>query len=142
MFSKVENGNFNGFEALMLVYDDNFTNETGIDEMVYLNTEVNYKSIYSDGTIDSLLEKAEPLKIGESAIIETEFGVHIIMRYEPEAGAYSNAKYEFYFKSFVTNLVNELFFDRIEPYTANITINEKFKKEVDISTITPNYNFY
>lgn len=151
VFAKVENGNFNGFEALMLVYDDNFTNEEGIDEMLYLNTEVDYKSIYSDGTIDSLLEKAEPLKIGESAIIETEFGVHIIMKYELEDKAWENEKYSGYFTDstkvfdFNSNLINYLFakeMEKIAEKVGEVSVNKESIADINVRKSAINYNFY
>jgi len=138
----VKEQNYDLFEELITVYDKNYSIESEEDRggMIYISSDESYSA--GAELMNDMYEKISEIDIGGKLLYKSDSGYHIIMRYEPEAGAYSNAKYEFYFKSFVTNLVNELFFDRIEPYTANITINEKFKKEVDISTITPNYNFY
>ena len=151
VFAKVENGNFNGFEALMLVYDDNFTNESGIDSMIYLNTEVDYKSIYSDGVIESLLDKTENLDIGEAALLETEYGVHIIMKYELEENAWENEKYSGYFTDstkvfdFNSNLINKLFtkeMEKIAEKMGEVDVNKESIANINVRKSAINYNFY
>ena len=151
VFSKVENGNFNGFEALMLVYDDNFTNESGIEEMIYLNIEVDYEAIYADGVIDSLLEKTKTLAVGEAAFIETEYGAHIIMRYELEDAAWEKAENSGYFTDstkvfdFNSNLINKLFTQEMEKIAAkvgDVSVDKAAIADINVRKSAINYNFY
>ena len=89
-----------------------------------------------------MYKKISEIKVGDKLLYTSDYGYHIIMRYEPEAAAYEKSEYELYFESFFTNIINDLFFKKIEPYTTKVTFKEKYKDSVDISTITPNYNFY
>ena len=142
IFEIAENGNYDSFEELLMIYDNNYSiaTEEERDTLIYLSADESYTA--GSELMNDLYGKIADVDAGEKLIYESDYGYHIIMRYEPETAAYSETKYEFYFESFVSNLTNELFFARLEPYLNGITIKEKYKEKVDISTITPNYNFY
>lgn len=142
IFGLAENGNFDSFEELLLIYDNNYSIETEEerDSLIYLSADESYTA--GSELMNDLYGKIAEAKVGDKIMYESDYGYHIIMRYEAETGAYNETKYEFYFESFVSNLTNELFFARLDPYLNGITIKEKYKEKVDIATMTPNYNFY
>ncbi len=142
IYDLVEIGKYAGFESLISEYDENYGVETEEDSkaMIYLSDDESYTA--GSELMNDIYTKISEIKIGEKLFYVSDYGYHIIMRYEPETAAYEQAEYELFFQNFSTNLINDLFFKKIEPYTKNITFKEKYKDSVDISTITPNYNFY
>ena len=85
---------------------------------------------------------------GEYKVYKSDFGYHIIMRYELENGAFKKSEYSTQFSDengnfdFNKNLCSELLMKRLAPYVEKITVDKDLAGKVDISTIKPNYNFY
>jgi len=142
IFALTEAGKYAAFENLISQYDKNYGAESENDRgaMIYLSSSESYTA--GNKMMNDMFQKISEAEIGESLIYPSDYGYHIIMRYEPEAAAYEETAYKSYFENFYSNLVNDLFMKKIEPYTEKITFEEKYRDQVDITTIAPNYNFY
>ncbi len=154
VLKSTENGNFNGFEALMLIYDESYGTPVGADkteDSVYLNKDITYTAIYGDKTVDDLKAAADKLAVGEIARVETEHGVHLIMRYELEDKAWDLEANEGYFEDdtgitdFDQLLINYLFTAEIEKYKeklGEVTVDTEAIAGVSLKNIGTNYDFY
>ncbi len=152
VLKETQAGNFNGFEALMLVYDESYGAEGDItEESIYLNNDVKYSALYSDGTVDKLAAEAAKLETGAIARVETDYGVHLIMRYENEEGAWDIDGYEGYFEDetgiidFKSNLINSLFAAEVEKMKGKlgeVTLDSYAIADISIKNIGTNYDFY
>ncbi len=149
VFSEIQAGNFSGFEVLIATYDDNYGDEGA--QRVYLNTGVEYSTVYSDGVVDELADAASELEVGEAAKLETDYGIHIIMRYSFEDAPWENEDYKGYFEDdtgvldFDNNLIKSLFMaeiEKIKDRVGEITVDTEAIAEVSIKNIGINYNFY
>ena len=147
VYGEIQTGNFNGFEVLLETYDENIGNSGRI----YLNKNVSYLSAYGDETVDKLRDSVDAIKVGEATMIETENGMHIMMRYSLESKAWSIKENAGFFidesgiSDFSANLISELFAAEIESVKARVgevTVYKENIAEVSIKKVGVNYNFY
>lgn len=106
----------------------------------YVTADTNYEA---PKVISSLFE----MNVGDVKLIESDYGIHIIMKYELEAAAYTKEENEDLFIStstgtymFMDDLVGELLTEYLEPYKARITVDEELLATVDIKRA--GINFY
>ena len=98
-------------------------------------------SSYNENMID-ILEKLKTMKDGEIAIVESESGYHVVMKYELDKGKYSDSDYAEWFASFNQSLITKLFLDRCEDFYSDITVNEKnLKKAKSIKSLGTNFDY-
>ncbi len=151
ILTSVKEGDGDGFLDLIELYDKNYgsVEDDTVGEMCYLALNKSYSSSTTNGNmLDEICKKVSEVETGAFFMYKSDFGYHIIMRYAPEENAFNESKYSGWFVDanqnfdFNNDVVNYLFMERLTPYMENITIDEELKKNVDISTITPNYNFY
>lgn len=147
----VKKGDADGFEALIRIYDENHsvTDESERGEMYYLSTEKSYAGFMTDGEVlDDICAEVAKLEVGGYTLYKSDYGYHIVMRYTPEENAFKEEKNANWFEDskgnydFNSDIVNEFFMKKLQPYADKIVIDEDIKGSVDISKITPNYNFY
>ena len=82
------------------------------------------------------------MDIGDTAIVESEYGYHLIMRYPTTEGDYKADDYKVFFSSFNASLVTQLFRDKCEKLFETFTLSEEAKKGAkDILEIGVNYNY-
>ena len=147
-----KNGNFHEFESLMLVYDESYSAEEDVgDGRMYLNTDVDYSNLYGDDTISEIVEEVSKVDVGEVTIYESEYGMHIVMRYGVEDKAWDNEAYAGYFVDetgyvdFEAKLINYLFsleVARAKDKYGDVTVDEEQLGKISIRDIGINYNFY
>ena len=117
------------------------------DSLCYLATNVDYESVdlkFMDQIANALLK----LKVGEVTIVPTDYGYHIVRRYDVEQGAYADSKLAQWFSDstygvfdFYNNLENELFLKKLEPYAARIECDQALLESVCLKDVAPNYYY-
>ena len=118
--------------------------------LYYLSTAVTYAGAGEGyAYMDTIAKKLAEMQVGETALVETDFGYHVIMKYELEKGAYEATESENWFKDenyylydFTTNLKNQLFLDKLAPYKSRVTVNADLWETVQICDVAPNYYYY
>lgn len=128
------------FDSLVTKYSE----DAGLSDYpngYYLTEDVSYES-------PELREAVFGMEIGEVKMVKTKYGIHIVMRYELEEGAYASSEYEDLFIStktgtyiFMDDLIGELFTQYLEPYKSKITVDEELLKKVDIKNAAINYYY-
>ena len=130
---------FSAFEAEKKKY----VNVEGVKEAYpdgYYLSEVE-KSGYEDYLIE-ILELLEEMEVGEIRMLETEYGYHVIMKYDLDAGKYANGEYTEWFGSFNSALITKLFLDKCAGILPEITVNEEnLAKARSIKQIGTNYDY-
>ncbi len=151
ILASVKAGDGDAFLDMIEIYDKNYgsVEDETVGEMCYLAIDKDYSGSTTNGEmLEELCKKVSAVEVGGFFLYKSDFGYHIVMRYAPEENAFNESKYSGWFVDanmkfdFNNDVVNHLFMQRLEPYMANIVIDEALKSKVDISTITPNYNFY
>ena len=97
------------------------------------------KSTYS-GYMLEMLENLKTMAVGEIAMIESDDGYHVIMKYDLDDGAYAESANKKWFQNFNASLIDNLFSDKCQALFDNIEMNskniEKAKSIKDIGTNT------
>lgn len=139
IFAEAKKGDFVGFDAIVKEYGNGDSSEDYPDEY-YVSSTMNYESI-------DLVNEVFEMEVGEVRKVSTDFGIHIVMRYELEEDAYALEKNEDLFIStktgtyiFMSDLVDKLLTDYIKEYKERITVDEKLLDTVDIKRA--GINFY
>ena len=82
---------------------------------------------------------------GEIRVVESDYGFHVIMKYELDKGAYDNEDNSVWFESesssFNSDVMQWLFTTRCEQYLDDIKVNESVLAERDIKSVQPNYYY-
>ena len=134
-----EGGNASAFEAKMPEWQ------------LYEGAEEYYKDGYYLSDVDSsgyddnmhnILAALKEMKVGETRVIESDAGYHVVMKYELDKGKYADSDYAEWFASFTQSLITKLFLDRCKAFYSSIEINEKnLKKAKSIKSLGTNYDY-
>ncbi len=137
--STVKSGNYSAFEAKMSDWTIVEGAEDSYPDGYYLS------ELESGGYEDYLadiLECLQSMEVGEIAIVESEYGYHIVMRYALDRGKHSDSAYSEWFAGFTSSLIDKLFLDRCAEYYDEITLNEdNFAKARSIIKVGTNYDY-
>ena len=104
------------FESLRETYSDEGMADGVLDQnLCYLATNVDYESIDMK-FMDQIAEALTGIQIGETTVVPTDYGYHLVRRYDLEQGAYANSALAQWFTDstygvfdFINNLENQLF---------------------------------
>lgn len=92
-------------------------------------------------SIDDVKNAVFGMKDGEIKMIKSEYGYHIIKRYELDQGAFNNSVNQAYFENFNDAVVDYLFFIKMDDYKDRIVVDENALKGVDMKSVEPNYYY-
>ena len=132
-------GDYKLFDALV----EKYTEDEGMTKYpngYYLTATSNYDS---PEVVEALFEMEE----GEIRRVDSQYGIHIVMKYELDEGGYSEEKNKDFFRTsdgslaFMSTLKNILLEEYVEKYKENIVIDEALLKSVSMKTVGANYNY-
>ena len=132
-------GDYKLFDALV----EKYTEDEGMTKYpngYYLTATSNYDS---PEVVEALFEMEE----GEIRRVDSQYGIHIVMKYELDEGGYADEKNTDFFRTsegslaFMSTLKNILLEEYVEKYKANIVIDEELLKSVSMKTVGANYNY-
>lgn len=138
------------FQKLRLAYtDEDLSGEEYSDTLSYLATNVSYASISpSWSTLDAIAAKLSDMGDGEVAIVQTDAGIHIVLKYPVESGAYADERYTQWFGDslyriydFNSNLINDLLTTRLADYNAKIEVNTDLLNGLSLKTSPSNFYY-
>ncbi|MBQ4135441.1 MAG: hypothetical protein IJD73_00020 [Clostridia bacterium] len=140
ILAEAEKGDFVGFDAIVKEHGSKDSLEDYPDGY-YVSRSMNYEAV-------DVVDEVFDMEIGEVKKIPTEFGIHIVMRYELDDDAYSREENEDIFIStktgtyiFMEELVDELLGDYLKEYKDKITVDEKLLATVDIKRAGVNFYY-
>ncbi|MBQ8848972.1 MAG: hypothetical protein IJ011_01410 [Clostridia bacterium] len=134
VMEKTAENDFSGFEALMSS-DETYPNG------YYMTEDTNYDS---PEVVEALFE----MEIGEVRMITSDYGVHIIMKYELEEDGYKKDENSDFFIStttgnyvFMSDIKNQLMSSYLEQHKDKIIIDEALLEGVDMKSVDPNFYY-
>ena len=140
IFEEAKTGDYAGFDTLVAEYNQ----EDGSKD--YPNGY--YVSQYTEYEAIEVIDEVLDMEVGEVRKVQSDYGIHIIMRYELEESAYTFEENEDLFIStktgtyvFMSNLIDYLLDEYVKEYVARITIDENLLKTVDIKHAGINYYY-
>ncbi len=94
------------------------------------------------GYINLILDELENMEIGDVAVVESEEGYHVIMRYELEEGKFSDGEYSQWFENLDEKIILDLFRGEIAEVLPNIKVNsENLATARSITRVGINYDY-
>lgn len=89
--------------------------------------------------LDDIAEKLSEMKVGDMAVVESDYGYHVIYKYANEVGAYSKEEHKDAFSMFFGDLTDLLFREKCGEYETSIVYDEEqFEKTPDMMDIASN----
>lgn len=109
---------------LFLEYAEIYDESETAGEAVYLCSNEGYYSLMSSSLkyLDDITEALSKMEVGECAVVASDYGYHVICKYEVEGGAYDNEEYKDVFADFYQNLMAELFEKECKQYESEVKI--------------------
>ena len=103
----------------------------------YLSMKTTYGYTYLNDIVDALGE----LKVGETRLVKSDYGYHLIMKYACEEGAYADRANEVWFRDFAADIIEYLFLQEAEKYKKDIVIDQKQLETADMKSVSHNYYY-
>ncbi|MBQ9780235.1 MAG: hypothetical protein IJW00_04755 [Clostridia bacterium] len=139
ILNSVKKGDFAGFEAFVNEYVDSGEDKfLGDNELCFLYTTGDNGYDYLNDIADTLAE----VEIGEAAMIKSEYGYNVVMKYAIPSDAVSNTEYKDWFTDIKTRVVQYLFYNKCKDKMDAIVVDEAiFGAMPKMGEISPNYNY-
>ena len=138
--AKVVEGDYVGFDALV----EQYSLDAGMEKYpggYYLTATTDYDS-------PEVVEKLFELEEGEWATVTSEYGIHIIMRYENEEAAYNDSENSDFFIStttgnyvFMNDLIDRVMADYLAQFKELIVVDEAVLAEADMKSVGANFYY-
>ena len=135
MMDKTSNGDFATFDTLI-----------GEDE-AYPNGYYITKDI--GNTAKEVIDEVFKMEVGEVKLVPSEYGVHLVMRYELEEDGYRKKDNSDFFIDtktgnfvFMNDLENQLLTERVAHHKSRIIVDEKVLATADMKSIKPNFYYF
>jgi len=140
IMSEATEGDYVKFDALI--------EEHNLDSGMSKYPNGYYVTATTDYDSPEVIKALFEMKEGEVRLVQSEFGFHVVMKYELENKPYENkANADFFVDGetgeylFMDNLIATLFADYLEKYTADIVVNKELLNGVDIKSIGANFYY-
>jgi hypothetical protein len=136
----VKEGDTIGFDLLV----DEYNEEEGSEKYpngYYVTENTQYASA-------EVIETLFDLKVGEYKMVKSDYGLHIIMRYELEKAAYTLEEYTDLFIAnstgtyiFMGDLMSKMLADYVSSYKEKVTVDETLLDGIDMKSVGVNFNY-
>ena len=139
MEEETEEGNYTLFDSLVSEY--------GEDEGMEAYPNGYYLTENSDYDSPEVVEALFDMEEGEIRRVESEYGIHIVMKYELDKGGYADKDNADFFVTedgtytFLSSLKSALLDEYLKQYKENIIVDEKLLSTVSMKTVGANYNY-
>ena len=92
--------------------------------------------------IKVILAELEKMVDGEVAVIESEHGYHVVMRYELDDAKYNDSEYSYWFGDLNEKIILDLFRQKIDEVLPEIAVNEEnIARARSITRVGINYDY-
>ena len=127
---------------------DRLVDDYGEDEGMVQYPNGYYMTKNSEYDVKKVLDAVFEMEVGEVKRVDSEYGIHVVMKYELDKGAYDNKENADFFVNntsgkyvFEQELKNELLAKYLEKYIGMIVIDSKALEGVDIKSVGANFYY-
>ena len=130
------NGDLDSFLEHASIYDE----MSGKGEPMYLYAQPNYYGLQSSSYeyLDKIVEELQKMKVGECKVIESDYGYHVICKYDMPERAWEDEDQKEVFEGFIEELIADLFDAECAKYESGVTLiteaYESARKMYEIGT--------
>ncbi len=142
ILEKCEEDNFTLFDTMV----ENYSEDSGMTQYpngYYITADSNYDS-------KEVVEAVFDMEVGEIRRVNSDYGIHLVMKYENEEGGYADTDNKDFFVDsqtgsyiFMSKLKNYVLAEYIKQkgYMDKIVIDEALLATVDIKSVDPNFYY-
>ncbi len=144
LYASLENCTVAEFEAAIEKNHQKVRGDSTYPDGYYLQKSIDYASVSSEfAYLSDIAESMKQMEVGDICLITSAAdGYHIVMKYEPVSGAYSDPNYQDLLRGFNSSLVETLFLEKCATLTPEIVVKEKIlATAAEIKKIAGNYYF-
>lgn len=142
LMNSVSAGNFAAFEAEMEKFNDAKDSAQQNQDGYYLSSLAS-GGYYEYDYLNKILVQLDKMKIGDKAIVESDDGYHIVMKYSLDDGAFSDDDKSVWFDNFTATIMTEVFKEKYRDILEGIEINEEnLALAESIKFIGINYDYW
>ena len=127
VFERINQGE--DFEKMLSEYTDDDAS-ISYKNGFYLTSSIDY--------IDEVTEAAFDMEVGEVRLVNSDYGVHIVKRYELQDKAYDDKSNADFFENFDDAVISEIFQNKLAEHFDKITVNTEEKSKYSIVTTKAN----
>ena len=120
ILDKIPAGEYDAFEIFMEQRGEDEDAQTYENGYYLYNDPANYASY---PYLESIVEALGDMEVGEVALVESDYGYHVIMKYPVEKGAYADEANEDWFEGFSDGLVDDMFASLCKDYTDKVSVD-------------------
>ncbi|MBQ7378715.1 MAG: peptidylprolyl isomerase [Clostridia bacterium] len=121
ILAQISEGDYDTFELLMEKHGEDEDAQT-YENGYYLHKDpANYESY---PYLESIVKQLNTLEAGQTALVESDYGYHIVMKYPIEEGAWDDEDNKDWFEGFEEGLIDDLFMKLCEQYVDKVEIDQ------------------
>ena len=142
IMNSVSNGNFAAFEGEMEKFNDASDSAEQNPDGYYLSALAS-SGYYEADYLNKILSRLGTMTAGERAIVESDEGYHVVMKYPLDSGAFSDSDKAVWFDNFTATIMTEVFKEKYRDILDNMTvIEENLAKCESIKFIGINFDYW
>ena len=121
ILDKIPAGEYDAFEIFMEQRGEDEDAQTYENGYYLYNDPANYASY---PYLESIVEALGSMEVGEVALVESDYGYHVVMKYPVEKGSYADEDNEDWFEGFEQGLIDDLFTSLCKEYMDKVHVDE------------------
>ena len=139
ILESVEKGDYLAFEAILEEY------RNGKEDAFVTDGEMCFLYVTGDNSVDYLNDIADKLDLcdeGDLAIVESEYGYNVVMKYAIPSDAATNDEYKDWFSDLSDRVIADLFDAKCRPHMDKVTVDaDAFAAIPSMKEIGSNYYY-
>ena len=100
-----------------------------------------YLTAASEYEIAEVKDVLPEMKTGEIRLVQSDYGFHIVKKYELDEGAYKDKTNADFFTDFNDKLMTEMFLNLVGQYTDKVEVDEELASSIEIRDVAANYYY-
>ena len=120
VIEKIPDGEFTAFELLMESRGEDEDAQTYQNGYFLYNDPSNYSNY---PYLEDIVKQLDKMEVGQTAIVTSDYGYHVIMKYPLPEGAYAETDNSDWFEGFEEGLIDTMFMTLCQPYLEKVEVN-------------------
>lgn len=121
ILEQIGKGEYEAFEVMMEKRGEDNDAQSYENGYFLSNDSANYASY---PYLESIVKELNKLEIGQTALVESDYGYHVIMKYPCPEGAYADEQNKDWFEGFTEGLIDDMFTSLCATYADRVQVDQ------------------
>ena len=121
ILAQIGESEYEAFEVMMEKRGEDNDAQTYENGYYLSNDPANYASY---PYLESIVKALNELEVGQTALVESDYGYHVVMRYPCPEGAYTEEENKDWFEGFTEGLIEDMFTSLCATYADRVQIDQ------------------